>query len=90
MAEAFAAWATSQSLAARAQKATYKVEYVLEIRLVPDEQTLAAQVQVLPQRFTQYGQPTSNFLPPAKVLIDPATGAVSRPFKDSQGRRRTF
>ncbi|OIN45257.1 hypothetical protein BLL37_31185 [Pseudomonas azotoformans] len=89
VAEAFAAWAASQSMAARVLAADYKVEYTFEIRLVPDGLTEAAQVQVLPQAFTQYEQPSSNFLPAAKVLIDPdnyapeqvsfdpATGAVT-------------
>lgn len=89
VAEAFAAWAASRSVTARVLESNYKVEYTFEIRLVPDEQTQAAHVQILPQAFTQYGQPSSNFLPAATVLIDPdnytprqisfdpATGAVT-------------
>ena len=78
VAQAFAAWATAQSSTILVVEPTYKVEYAFEIRLMPEEQTQAAQVQILPQSFSKYGQPASNFLPPAMVLIDPDNYAPKR------------
>lgn len=67
----YAAWARARLSARGTPAASPRVEYSFEIRLLPDDDGQTARMEILPQSFRQDGTQTENFLPLARVLVDP-------------------
>jgi LysM repeat protein len=72
VASAYKAWADARAQTVLAAEAPPRVVYRFEIALERGEtDPTEAVIHIIPQSFAQDGQPTANFLPLAKVLIDP-------------------